>query len=94
MFEIRFDGPDRILLSGRFDAAQEEVAEAFLNAVEGSAVIDFTKLSYIASNGLGLLFATHKRLLDAGEALKLVNLNPHLREVYKLTGFDTIFEIE
>ncbi len=93
-FQICFDGPQRVLLSGRWDAAQAEFAEAFLDTVESSAVVDFSELAYIASDGLGLIFAAHKRLMDAGEALKLVNMNPHIREVFKLAGFDTIFEIE
>lgn len=94
MFEIRFDGTDRVTLNGRLDASCEATTESFLAAVERSVVVDFAELRYIASNGLGLLFATHKRLLDNGERMRLVNLNPHIREVFKLAGFDTIFDIE
>jgi len=94
MFEIRFEGTDTVILEGRLDASHEESTEAFLTGLESSAVIDFQKLQYIASNGLGLLFATHKRLADQGDRLRLVNLNPHIREVFRLAGFDTIFEID
>ncbi len=94
MFEIRFDGPDTILLHGRLDASHEATTEAFFAELESSVVVDFAELRYIGSNGLGVLFAAHKRLLDSGERMRLVNLNPHIREVFKLAGFDTIFEIE
>lgn len=94
MFEIRFDGPDTIVLDGRLDASHEATTETFLAQIDHSVVFDFANLKYIASNGLGLLFATQKRLLDRGEGLKLVNLNPHIREVFRLAGFDTIFDIE
>jgi anti-anti-sigma factor len=93
-FRICFDGPKRIVLSGRWDASQGEVAQTFLDAVKDSAVVDFAELTYIASDGLGLIFAAQKRLMDTGKALKLANLNPHIREVFKLAAFDTIFEIE
>ena len=58
-----------------------------------SCVVDFDGLSYISSAGLGLLFATQKRLVDGGSALTLVNLNPHIREIFHIAGFDKIFEI-
>jgi anti-anti-sigma factor len=94
MFEIRFDGPETIVLDGRLDASHETTTESFLAKVDHSVVLDFASLRYIASNGLGLLFATQKRLLDRGQELKLINLNPHIREVFRLAGFDPIFHIE
>lgn len=94
MFEIRHAGPGRIELVGRLDATHEAVVEAFLNRLEQSATVDFARLTYIASNGLGLLFAAQKRLNGKGEELTLVNLNPHIREVFGLAGFDTIFTID
>ena len=33
-------------------------------------------------------------LTDKGRALTLANLNPHIREVFRIAGFDNIFEIE
>jgi anti-anti-sigma factor len=94
MFDIRFDeSGSTVVLEGRLDASHEAATEAFLASIEHAVVVDFQDLKYIASNGLGLLFATQKRLLDRGEGLTLVNLNPHIREVFRLAGFDTIFEI-
>ena len=92
--EIDFDGPQRIRLAGRLDASQEEVFASFFDALERSATLDCSKLEYIASNGLGLLFATQRRLVDQGHSLRLVGLNSHIRELFKLAGFDTIFEID
>lgn len=94
MFEIRFEGPDTVRLDGRLDASHEASTEEFLSSIDRSVVLDFSNLRYIASNGLGLIFATHKRLLDQGHALRLVGLNPHIREVFRIAGFDTIFDIE
>jgi anti-anti-sigma factor len=51
-------------------------------------------LTYISSAGLGLLFATQKRLVDTGDALELINLNPHIREIFQIAGFDNIFVID
>lgn len=93
MFEITRDEAGAIHLRGRFDAAQVNRAKEVFSLVDDSCEVDFTELSYISSAGLGLLFATQKRLADSGGALTLTNLNPHIREVFRIAGFDHIFEI-
>jgi anti-sigma B factor antagonist len=93
MFEIERIDKDTVHLHGRFDAAQVARAAEVLEQISESCVVDFAKLSYISSAGLGLLFATQKRLVDGGAALTLINLNPHIREIFSIAGFDHIFEI-
>ena len=94
MFAIRVISESRIELQGRFDAAQVAAAEEVLAEVEDSTVIDCAALEYISSAGLGVLFATQKRLMGSGEGLTLVQLNPHIREVFQIAGFDEVFRIE
>jgi anti-sigma B factor antagonist len=94
MFEIKQSPDGAIQLHGRFDASQIETAKVVFERVAGSCTMDFQDLSYISSAGLGLLFATQKRLVDQGEAITLVNLNPHIREIFSIAGFDNIFEIK
>jgi len=93
MFEIT-EGPNHELrLSGRFDASQTAKAKGvFLSLSEGKTV-DFAKLDYISSAGLGILLAAQKRLSERGESLKLINVNSHIRDVFHFSGFDTIFDI-
>jgi len=94
MFEITRDDSGRVQLQGRFDAAQVTRAKEVFSLVDDSCVVDFAELSYISSAGLGLLFATQKRLTERGQALTLANLNPHIREVFRIAGFDNIFKID
>lgn len=93
MFEITASDDGTILLRGRFDAAQVDGATAAFDRVRDSCTVDCSELSYISSAGLGLLFATQRRLVDAGKGLRLANLNPHIREVFRIAGFDRVFEI-
>ena len=94
MFDIQA-GPDgEILLSGRLDASQVERARGVLLSLEKSCVVDFSRLDYIASAGLGVLLASQKKLNEKGCGLKLVKLNNHIRDVLHLSGFDQIFDIE
>jgi len=93
MFEIHLQPHGMVTLHGRFDASQIETAKAVFDGVTTSCTVDFRELSYISSAGLGVLFATQRRLVDAGEALTLTNLNSHIREIFNIAGFDNIFEI-
>ncbi len=94
MFEFTLLEDGQIQLSGRLDASQAERAKREFDKVTHSAVVNFTNLEYISSAGLGVLFAAQKRLKDAGEGLKLINMNQHIRDVFRYARFDLIFEIE
>lgn len=93
MFEIETGPGGEILLSGRLDATQVEKARDVLLALEESRTVDFARLEYIASAGLGVLLATQKMLGSKGCSIRLVNLNNHIKDVLHFSGFDQIFEI-
>lgn len=94
MFEITKDGEGRLRLRGRLDATQVDLVSGAFERISDSCVLDLGELDYISSAGLGALFATQKRLCDAGKQLKLVRLKPHIRELFAIAGFDKIFSIE
>jgi anti-sigma B factor antagonist len=94
MFSIDVNPNNEILLSGRLDASQTERAKEVLDKVTDSAIVSFQNLEYISSAGLGVLFATQKRLRESGKGLKLRNMNKHIRDVFRYARFDLIFEIE
>lgn len=94
MFEIRLSEDGRIVLTGRLDAAQCQKAQACLDAVEHPHIVDMGQLDYISSAGLGVLLRTQKRLMSSGGGLKLVNVNSHIGDIFRYSGFDQIFEIE
>ncbi len=94
MFDLTIAADGQIILSGRLDASQSEKAKTEFDKITKSAVVNFKDLEYISSAGLGVLFATQKRLKDAGQGLKLINMNQHIRDVFRYARFDLIFEIE
>lgn len=93
MFEIEFTAGDHIAVAGRLDAAQAVKAQEFLDRVDGQCVLDLAKLEYISSAGLGVLLKTHKRLMGSGSGIKLVNVNHHIHDIFRYSGFDKLFEI-
>jgi len=93
MLEIKSGENQEIVLIGRFDAAQAESAKAVFLTLQEGRVVDFSALEYISSAGLGVLLAAQKRLSDRGHSLRLINVNPHIRDIFRFSGFDQIFDI-
>ena len=93
MLNITTNEDGHILLAGRFDASQVAQAKEVFEQLNTSATVDFRDLEYISSAGLGVLLFTQKRLREAGSGLKLINMNNHIRDVFRYAGFNTIFKI-
>jgi anti-anti-sigma factor len=93
MFEIEFGDGGIIEIDGRLDAAQAVKAQAFLDQVAGQCVLNLAKLEYVSSAGLGVLLKTHKRLMGSGSGIKLINVNHHIHDIFRYSGFDKLFEI-
>ncbi len=93
MFEIEYGNGGEVVCRGRLDAAQCASAESFLDGLEGASTLDFDQLEYISSAGLGILLKTQKRLAGTGAGLKIINVNNHIYDVFRYSGFHAIFDI-
>jgi len=94
MFEIDYGSDGDIVCTGRLDAAQCEKAQSFMDDVADSCTLNFSALDYISSAGLGILLKTQKRLAESGAALRIINVNNHIHDVFHYSGFHSIFDIE
>ena len=94
MFEIAMGENGTVVLSGRLDSAQVAKAQAFFDTVESPEVLDFGELDYISSAGLGVLLVVQKRVMSAGSGLTIININKHIGDIFRFSGFDKIFRIE
>jgi len=94
MFNIKINDNGNIELSGRFDASKAKMAKDVLNEINDTTKVDFQQLYYISSAGLSILLVTQKRLKNINKELLLINMNSHIREIFKYAGFDMIFRIE
>ena len=93
MFEIGFGENGETQCSGRLDAAQCAKAQSFMDEIVDARTLDFSRLEYISSAGLGILLKTQKRLAESGAALTIINVNNHIHDVFRYSGFDAIFDI-
>jgi anti-anti-sigma factor len=84
-------------LSGRFDSNAAAPAEAELSAaLTGTPrlAIDLSGLDYISSAGLRVILVLARKVQQASGKLALFGLRPAVREVFTVSGFDTIISIQ
>ena len=85
-----------IALEGRLDTTTAPELEQALKESLDSAqelIMDFSKLDYISSAGLRVLLSAHKTMRSKG-GMKVVNVNEIVKEVFDVTGFADILDIE
>ena len=94
MFAINRAANGDVTLTGRLDADNADRLREGLAEIEESCAVDFGKLDYISSAGIGILVATQRRLADSGHTLRLVRLSDHIGEIFQIAGLHSIFEID
>jgi anti-sigma B factor antagonist len=93
MFEIWRDEDGTVWLKGRLDASQVAAADVVLDLVLDSCNVDFSKLEYISSAGLGVLLKNQQRLGGLGHEITLTGLSPHIKMVFDYAGFEAVFKM-
>ena len=80
-----------ISLAGEFDLhSVKEFRQVFEDAAEKKGVqkvlLDFQKVSFIDSSGIGIILGRYKQLKAGGGKIALVNLAGGARHVFELSG--------
>ena len=85
-----------IALEGRLDTTTAPTLEQELSSSLGGAaklIMDFANLDYISSAGLRVLLSAHKQMSRKG-GMKVTHVNEIVSEVFDVTGFADILDIE
>lgn len=92
------DGKYLATLEGEMDTAAaleaEEVLKPIYNSEGKDVIIDCTNLEYIASSGLRILLSILKGAKANGSKVVMRGMNNDIKNVFKLTGFISIFDFE
>ena len=72
----------------------EEVLKPLYSSNGKDVIIDCTNLEYIASSGLRILLSILKGAKASGSKVVMKGVNDDIKNVFKLTGFISIFEFE
>ncbi|MBR7031266.1 MAG: STAS domain-containing protein [Prevotella sp.] len=92
------DGKYLATLNGEMDTAAaleaEEVLKPLYQSNGKDVIIDCTNLEYIASSGLRILLSILKGAKASGSKVVMRGVNDDIMNVFKLTGFISIFDFE
>lgn len=87
-----------VSLQGQINSANANGLEAeVLTLLDGGVknlVLDFSALDYISSAGLRMVLVVAKRLKQDKGRLVLCAMQPHVREVFDISGFLAILDVE
>ena len=86
---------DPITISGEIDiATAPELVHRLDDAIDTQPAetieVDFGRVTFVDSSGLGALIAAQKRARASGGDVIVTNLKPNLRTVFELTGLDKV----
>ncbi|MCK7578632.1 MAG: STAS domain-containing protein [Chromatiales bacterium] len=83
-----------VMPRGRLDTQASPEAEQFITQAidqgEHRILVDFGATDYISSAGLRVLLKATKQLKQAGGAFGLCNADEQIREVLRISGFETL----
>ena len=57
-------------------------------------ILDFTKISFMDSSGIGLVMGRYKLMKYIGGNLKIINPSPKIKKIMSLAGFEKLAVIE
>ena len=95
--EIKKNVDELVLeITGRVDTITAPALEKTINENFGEVknfILDFKNIEYISSAGLRVLLGAQKKMSQIG-SMKIKNVREEVMEVFEMTGFADILNIE
>lgn len=84
--------------NGRLDTAAAvpatEAVKPLMEAANREIILDCSQLEYISSSGLRIFLSIRKEAAAHGSKVIVKNINSDIRQVFMMTGFISLFEIQ
>ena len=85
------------VLDGEIDhhcarSLREEIDQAILDYEPHQLRLDFEKVTFMDSSGIGLLIGRYKKLKEKGMRLFVKNVNPYVDKLFRMSGLYSIIE--
>lgn len=84
----------RILDEVKLDEVGNDLMEMLNKTSEERVILDFRAVQFMSSSMLGKLVQLHKKCKEFKVQLKLCSIASDIREVFKITKLDKLFDIE
>ena len=97
VYQSKEEGYITLTIDGELDASSCEVLDESIQQVvsnkETRILVDCKQLSYISSAGLGVFMSYLQDFNKDNIRMVLFNLNPEVREVFRILGLDNLIKI-
>ena len=84
-------------IMGRLDTTNYSILEKrlmeLIDQQEEKILMDCAKMDYVSSSGLRILLMTLKSISLKNGKFVLCNLQENIKEIFEISGFNSIFEI-
>ena len=74
------------------DKFEKQMLEVF-ESTKGEIILDCSGLEYISSTGLRVFLIVQKKMGAAARKFKICNLQPVIKEIFEVSGFNMVFSI-
>ena len=93
--EVRIISIDvaRLVDTETIDQCYREIAAALDKSDESNVLLDFSRVNFMSSMGLGMLVRVNKRCKEYKISLRLCGISPDIMEVFKITGMNKLFDL-
>lgn len=95
---MKEDGKTIIKTGSRIDTLSsgefEKAIEPTLQDDDCNLVMDCSELTYLASSGLRIIQRTMRTVMMKKGQFKIINVNPEIYKILKMTGFTKFMTIE
>ena len=81
----------RLIFDDGFEPLREKLSEVIGNG-ETNVLLNFDRVSYLDSAGIGLIACKYVTMKRLGGQLKLCNLRPRTHDILNITGLLAVFE--
>ena len=98
--EVKFNKQDTtltVVISGNIDTVTAPELDSQLQEnLSGikDLVLDFAAVDYISSAGLRVILMTNQLMEDVDGNMTVKNVNDDVRDVFEMTGFDSLLNLE
>ena len=83
----------RLVDEATIDQCKREILELLDKTEESNVLLHFGRVTFMSSAALGMLIRVNKKCKEYNIALKLCDISPDIRQVFKITSMDKIFDI-
>jgi len=84
-------------IKGRIDTIHSSALENEVNQLfdsgEKNLIFNCSGMDYISSSGLRVFLVAQKKVISINGKLYLCNMQPAIQEIFRISGFSTLFRI-